>query len=202
MSHKFLLIAIIFVITGCAATYNPIVHQNLAYPGDTGRDGVKMLYEYDVLQSTGNQRYAKKENKRAIHIVAVEIANQTNRVLKFSEDVELYSGNRLIRVLPPDVVFKEIHQVSGLYMLWSLFWVVISKCENNDCSVIPVPIGVGIGLINFGTARKANKDWMYDLTQYNMLNKTIQPGETVNGLIGFSGQPSGQSLQVRVKAKD
>lgn len=77
-------------------------------------------------------------------------------------------------------------QASYAQMLWSLLWVVVAKCENDDCNVIPIPLGFLIGVGNTSKASKANKALLSELEQNNILDRTIHPGEAVTGLIGVA----------------
>jgi hypothetical protein len=95
-------------------------------------------------------------------------------------------GDRLVLPMEPKQVSQQLKQPAPLYLLWGLLWVTITKCEGEDCSVTPLPVGLAIGLINVGVASSANKKFLAELDATNILDKTIQPGETVYGLIGIS----------------
>lgn len=157
-----------------------------------------MHYKYDILREAGNNKYAKKELSKNIRLVAVELTNRSDRAISFREDIEIYSGARKIMPLDPLYAKKELKQIAPLYMLWSLLWVVITKCDNDDCSSIPIPVGAAIGIINTVKASGANKNLLEDLMRYNMLNKTIEPGETVRGIISIAVE-SGQPLEIRMR---
>jgi hypothetical protein len=158
-----------------------------------------MQYKYDILREAGNKKYPKKELKKNIRLLAVEVTNNSDRPINFKEDIEIYSGNRKIIPLDPAYAKKELKQIAPLYLLWSLLWVTINKCdEYGDCTSTPLPVGAVIGLINMGVAAGANKNLGADLVRYNLLDKTIDPGQTVNGIISIAIE-SGQPLEIRLK---
>jgi hypothetical protein len=133
--------------------------MRIAYPEITAAPGVEMQYKYDVLKQAGNRKYARKADNKNIRLVAIEFTNLTDQEIDFGKDVEILAGNVAIIPLHPDVVKREVKQMSGLYMLWSLFWVTITKCEGDDCSVTPIPVGLLIGIANTAGASGANKLW-------------------------------------------
>lgn len=183
---------------GCASTYKPIFPDDVSFSATTQDGGLKMQYKYDVLADAGNRKYAKKEDRRRVRIVAVNVQNNTGRAITLGRDAELYSGKmQLFPLTGPDVK-QELRQVKGLYMIWSIVWVVLSKCDDGDCSTIPLPVGLVIGLANMGTAGKANNDLLYDFNRHNITDKTIPPGESVTGLIAVRGF-SGQEIRLRLK---
>jgi hypothetical protein len=160
--------------------------------------GLKLAYRYGVLAESGNKRYAKKEIRSGIRLVAVEITNETDQPVTFGESVEIFSGDQKIPVVEQEVVNKHLKQKGGWYLFWSLFVVVINKCDGDDCSSTPLPVGLGIGLVNLSIASGANKNFANDLRRYYLLNKEIQPGETVSGLIGIRAGVE-QPLQIKLK---
>jgi hypothetical protein len=161
-------------------------------------DGLEVNYKYGILREMGNKKYAKKESRRNIRVVALEVTNLTDAPINFKDDVEIFSGDRQILLMEPEQIKHGIRQVAPLYLLWSLFWLTITKCENNDCSVIPLPVGVVIGLTNMSMASGANRNLLYDLKRFDLQKKTIEPGETVFGLIGIEAN-SNEALEIRFK---
>jgi hypothetical protein len=87
--------------------------------------------------------------------------------------------------MEPEAVRQELGQVPGLYMIWSILWLAYSSCENNNCTTIPIPLGVVIGLINLGVASKAGKEFVAELKANDIRGVEIAPGQTVSGLVGL-----------------
>ena len=189
------------ILCSCAGSYHPVLVGNLNYESAASGDNVEMHYKYDVLRQSGNKKYAKKEIAKNIRVIAVQFPNMSDRPVNFSEDVEIYSGSRTIIPLPPELARKELKQIAPLHLLWCLLWINISKCDGYDCSSTLLPVGPAIGLFNMLKASGANKNLLAELTRYNMLNKTIAPGETLNGLRTIAAE-SGQPLQIRLKDPD
>jgi len=200
MRTKLLALACIAAIfSGCAGSYHPVRVKNLSYSSVTEDHGIEMQYKYDILREAGNKKYAKKELKKNIRLVAVEFTNNSDRPINFKEDIEIYSGDRKIIPLEPAYAKKELKQIAPLYLLWSLLWVTINKCDDHgDCSSTPLPVGAAIGIVNMAIAAGANKNLGEELVRYNLLDKTIEPGQTVNGIISIAIE-SGQPLELRMK---
>jgi len=185
MKKIFSLLVVVFLFS-CAGTYKPIYPKALAYPSQSNVSGVSYSYRYNVLTDTGNKKYANKEDKKGIKLIAIKIENNTDRVINFKRDIDVYMGSRVIFPMEPELIKSTIKQPAPLYLLWSLLWVTIYNCDGNDCNVTPIPVGLGIGLINVGIAGSANRNFLDELNYYNILEKDIEPGETVYGLMGLS----------------
>ena len=192
----------VLTLSGCAASYKPIKPEKLTYPRTFETSDLKLIYEYDVLSRAKNKKYAKKERTHLVNLVAVDITNKTDRPLTINEDVKFYSGARELNLMSPQLTKAELKQIAPLYLLWSLFWVVIYKCEDKDCDVTPIPIGLGIGLLNTAIASGANKNLLNELTKYDVIGKVVQPGETLNGLIAFGHQPQKELRAQIVKTEN
>src|SRR5688572_11405238 len=167
----------------CASSYRQINPMRIAYQDSTASPGIAMEYKYNVLRQAGNKKYARKADDKLIKIVAVKFTNLTDQEIAFGKDVVVSADDERITPVSTEVVKKQVRQVSGLYMLWSLFWLTFTKCDNEDCSVTPIPIGLLIGIANTAGASGANKNFNRELEQHNMMNKIVKPGQTVKGLL-------------------
>lgn len=167
----------------CASSYRQINPMRLTYQDVVTSDEMELEYKYSVLRQAGNKKYARKADDKNIKIVGIKFTNLTDADIHFGNDLDVYADDQKITPLLPDVVRKEVKQVSGLYMLWSLFWITFTKCENDDCSITPIPIGLLIGIGNTAGASGANKSFNRELEYHNMMNKTVKPGQTVKGLL-------------------
>jgi hypothetical protein len=192
------LITFSLVCLGCASSYRQINPYRIVYQDSVASYGGALEYKYDVLRKAGNKKYARKADSKKIKIVAIKFTNLTDEAINFGQDVEILSNGEIIEPLSPEVVRREVKQVSGLYMLWSLFWVTINKCENDDCSVTPIPVGLLIGVGNTIGASGANKSFNRELEYHNLSNKIIEPGESVKGLLVFRNADE-RKLEVRLK---
>ena len=181
------------ILFSCAASYKTIGPQNLTYGSKTEGEGISYSYQHGVLAGAGNKRYANREMKNPVKLVAIEFTNNTDRVINFRKDVDIFMGDRQVLPTEPSVVHHQLKQRAGLYMLWSLVWLTYSKCEtpDGDCSVMPIPVGVLIGIGNTSAASNANKKFLAELNANNILDRKINPGETVKGLIGITSDTTG-----------
>jgi hypothetical protein len=190
--NSFAFIVIAVLISSCAGSYKPMVPANMNYGSTSEGNGIAYAYRHNVLTETGNKKYAKREAKGSLKLMAIEITNTTDRTINFNRDVKMYMGDRQVLPVEPTIVYEQLRQRSGLYMLWSLLWVVFTKCdEDGNCSSTPLPVGLAIGIGNTAAASSANKKFMAELMATDLLTKEIKPGETVSGLIGISSTTSG-----------
>jgi hypothetical protein len=172
----------------CAAPFKILNPQQMSFSNYKSGNGVDYALRGNVLADAGNTRYANKEMKTGLRVVAVEIENKTDRPIVLRENAKFYVGTKNVYPVEAAQIAQQLKQPAGLYMLWSLLWVVITKCDNNDCSVIPLPVGFAIGLGNMSKAKKANKALLDELNANNILDKKLMPGEKAKGLFGFGEQ--------------
>ena len=184
---KFLTLTIAVMLTGCAATYRPINPTNLNYNSHDLQDGVGLSYKYDVLREKGNKKYAKKEDKKGVKLVAVKVTNNTDSVINVGKDVAFFSGNSQIFPMEPMAIKESIKQiVPGYlpYLLLTFLQLNIYQGNSVDSYPIGVVVGPAITIGNMAMAGSANKNLLNELYEYNILSRDIQKGETVYGIIG------------------
>ena len=86
----------LFLFTNCASGYKLINPPALNYNSGNDTEGVSMRYKYDLL----DKKYAKKEVKKDIKLVAISITNNSNRDLTFGKDLRLtYENGNSVKVL-------------------------------------------------------------------------------------------------------
>ena len=85
------IIVIALILCSCAATYKPIMPENLNYTSNNLDDGILFSYKYDVLFETRNKKYAKHEEKERIKLIAVKITNNTGKKLSINNDLIFYA---------------------------------------------------------------------------------------------------------------
>jgi hypothetical protein len=176
------------ILLSCAAPYHIINPGQMSLSNYKSNGSLDYAIRGNVLTDAGNTRYANKEMKTGLRVIAVEVENKTDKPILLREHARFYSGSKNIYPVEAQQIQHQLKQPAGLYMLWSLLWVVIYQCDNNDCSAIPLPVGVAIGAGNMSKAKKANKAFLDELTANNILDKKIMPGEKVKGLLGFAEQ--------------
>lgn len=178
------------ILVSCAASYKPILPYRMSYGTLQNGGGLDYSYRYGILTETGNKKYANKEAKHGVKLIAIQVENTTDQEIILREHAKFYVGGKIIFPMEAKQVQQQIKQPAGAYMLWTLLWLNFTKCENRDCTTIPLPIGLLIGLINTGKASGANKALYTELIANNILDKKIAPGEKATGLIGISSEDS------------
>ena len=182
--HSISIALVILISLSCASRYNLINPRSLNYVGTSEDSGVILQYKYDVLNSVRNKKYSKKEDKKGVQLVSVKVTNNSPDPVSFIDDVKIYSGEKRILPMAPKLIHSQLKQNAAIYILYGLLWFTISNCEDGECDNIAIPIGLPIGIGNIAYAASANKRFLQELEAYNLLNKTIAPGETVYGLVG------------------
>jgi hypothetical protein len=72
ISTSLLLLGGLLFASGCAGTYKPITPRILNYNYTGNGNGVARSYQYDMPLVRKNKRYAKKEVKKNLWVVAVK----------------------------------------------------------------------------------------------------------------------------------
>jgi hypothetical protein len=191
-SGLFLLFIILF--SGCASSYRSIHPQIVNYQGTSISDSVKIAYKYDVLQERGNRKYAKKEFKNNMRLVAVRIENDSKKVLDFKENVKVYAGERLLEPIINSDVYDELKQSPPAHVLYLLLSPIHLLAVNFNGSPNIFPFGFIIGPTlaawNIIISAHANAKFKYEMETYNILERKIMPGEIVYGLVCFELEDS------------
>ena len=187
-----LLILSVVLFWGCATSYKPInPSHNLSTRMED--EDVIFKYSYDVLQNAGNKKYSRKETNNHIKIIAVSIKNKTEKVIDVSENVDFYAGDKKVSILSPEEYSHSLKQSTISYLFYLLLTplkLIIANGNNvSDPDIIPIGyvLGPGITLLNVISSSSANKKFDEELIENNILGKTIEPGEILNGLIAIRG---------------
>lgn len=186
---SFLIFTLILVLCSCAATYRPINPKAINYSADDLKDGISISYNYDVLRTTMNNKYAKKEQKKNVRLIAVKITNNTDTAIVINSSAFIYAGENLVNMLSPYVLKHELGQAVPTYIFYALLSLIQYQELSNGTVTKSVPIGLAIGVPimigNMVVAGSANKKFRTELTDYDLNGKKIENGETVIGLIGI-----------------
>jgi hypothetical protein len=187
---KILVIAVAFIIflSSCASVYHPLRPDTAYYPVKTSDSGVDFYYKHGVLREYHNKKYAKREDKKAIRVASVKIVNNTGKKLIIGENLFFYSGESQLFLLEPRIVHQQLKQGVAIYVLYMLFsFATYNRYDayGNVESSVPVGLVLGPGLTvgNMAVAGTANQSFLEELNQFSLINKTIEPGQTVYGLI-------------------
>ncbi|MET0760022.1 MAG: hypothetical protein ABWZ56_06350 [Flavobacterium sp.] len=199
-----LLLSLALFLNSCASGYKTIDPKNLNYNSNATNNLVTLEYKYDLLQ----KKYAKKEAKKGVKLVAVKIKNYSGKDLIFGKDVKLtYGSKKELYVLENEVVYKSLKQSPASY-LWYLLLTPIAfnttSTNSNGAQEItsstPVGLVIGPGLAggNMIVASSANKKFKRELSDYNLNGMTIKNGETAYGLIGIKSD-NYDSIKIKIE---
>ena len=187
---RFITLLAFILITGCAASYKPIMPAQRVYRTGDSTSVIGMMYKYDVLSLRKNRRYSKKEMKAMLSVVAVKIHNHSDSVL-FTSKMKLFAGTREVIPVSPILAAKALRQGVAIYLLYSLLTFTLTKQEftghgvENHYTVLPIGIPIAIG--NMIGAADANAHLKREFMKYDISNKSIKPGETLYGIITLMG---------------
>lgn len=192
-----LVVIMAFLLSNCASTYKELNPDRQYYTQKSVQDGVEFSYKYNLLREYKNKKYAKREDKKAIRIVAIKITNSSSQVITLGENAKIYAGDSEVVLLDPKFVHAELKQgvaIYALYLLMLPMQVNFSRSSSfgsgvpqSNTSGYPVglilapALAVGNGLV----AHSANQKFKNELLLFNMIGRKIQPKETVYGLIGI-----------------
>ena len=157
-------------------------------------------YKYDLLE----KKYAKKEEKKDLRLVAIRITNKSGQDLVFGKDVALtYENGNEIYIMENEKVFRALKQSPASY-LWYLLLSPVSvyTTDSNgyEENVFPIGLILGPGLTagNMIASGSANKKFKNELLEYNLNGTLIKNGETKHGLIGIKSN-SYDALRLKIK---
>jgi hypothetical protein len=196
-----------FIFTGCASSYKPIDPRTANYGNKLTESNVEFSYQYDILRARGNKKYAKKEDKSGIRVVAVKITNNSGSDLILGENFDIYSSDRKVVALDPAIVYPKLKQGVAIYLLYMpLTLLTFNTYRHNgrgtvETSSTPIGLAIGPGITigNMAMAGTANTRFKAELVYNNLINRKIANGETVYALVAlqdFGFNP----LSIRLKA--
>lgn len=186
-----LIIVIPSFLFSCAGTYKNISPEYISYDSHDLKDGIGFSYKYDVLNLNGNKKYAKKEQKRGVKVVAVKITNYTSSSINVARDLSFYLGSNQISPLDSKTVKQELKQNTPAYLLYMLLTpMVFQKSDESgtETTHIGYVVGPAITFLNIIVASTANNNFLQELIKYDITNSEIAPNETKYGIIGISDQ--------------
>jgi len=195
--NTFLILTAIISLTSCASSYKPTTPNTQNYMSSNEVDKVKLEYKYNLLQ----KKYAKKEVKKGVKVVAVKITNNSDRDLMFGSDIKLtFENGKQVSIVENNYVFKTLKQSTPIYLLYLLLSPINIYTEDSSGSnAFPVGLIIGPGITagNMITAASANKKFKTELLEFDINGVLIKKGETKYGLIGIQSD-SYDSLKLKI----
>ncbi|MFK5983184.1 MAG: hypothetical protein QM499_09740 [Flavobacteriaceae bacterium] len=176
----------IITLTSCASSYKPTTPKTQNYASSSKVNNVKLEYKYNLLQ----KKYAKKEVKKGVKVVAIKVTNNSDNDLMFGSDIKLtFENGKQVPIVENNYVFKTLKQSTPIYLLYLLLSPINLYTDNGNGSTNNFPIGLiigpGITAGNMITAASANKKFKTELLEFDINGVLIKKGETKYGLIGI-----------------
>lgn len=190
LSLYILMILSSFLLISCASSYTAIIPEKITYTLVQEIDSVSFEYKYDILE----KKYAKKENKKGVKVVAVKLTNNTDEDIIFGNNVKVvFENDSPVYVMDNFTVYDGLKQKVGNYLwyllLVGLYYERTTQDQFNNIESNRTQIGLVIAPLvsggNMIVADLSNRKFKEDLTKYDIIGKVIKPGETVYGLIGI-----------------
>jgi len=173
--------------------------KSINYVSTYETDNVTLEYKYNLL----DKKYAKKEVKKGVKVVAIKITNNSEKDLMFGRDAKLtYENGSEIYVMANENVFTVLKQSPASYLWYLLLTPMNFYTTENGRQTRSTPIGlvIGPGLAggNMIAAGAANKKFETEMLDYNINGTVIKIGETKYGLIGIQAN-SFDSLKLKIE---
>ena len=189
----------ISTLTNCASGYKMIEPKSINYVSTYETDNVTLEYKYNLL----DKKYAKKEVKKGVKVVAIKITNNSEKDLMFGRDAKLtYENGSEIYVMANENVYTVLKQSPASYLWYLLLTPMNFYTTENGRQTRSTPIGlvIGPGLAggNMIAAGAANKKFETEMLDYNINGTVIKIGETKYGLIGIQAN-SFDSLKLKIE---
>ncbi|WP_396601974.1 hypothetical protein [Algibacter sp. R77976] len=185
-----LLIVVVISLFSCASTYKTIYPNTVNYLSESKVEGLKLEYKYDLL----DKKYAKKEVKKGVKLVALKITNNTDRDLIVGKDFSLvYANGSDVNILDLEKTFVSLKQSPATHLLYLLLTplnLYTTESQNGfqqTTSSTPIGLVIGPGLAagNMIAAGSANKKFKNEISENNIYGSVIKKGETKVGLVGI-----------------
>lgn len=190
-SNLLIVFSFLFILSSCATGYQTVPTKQLTFASKNENQGVIMEYKYDYL----TKKYANKQYKKGIKVVAVKIVNNSDKDLVFGENFSLSYANGIpLNVLGKEEVYQQLKQNSATYLLYLLLTPMRLETyetnsygyqETTSSTPIGYVVGPGVAATNVIISSEANKKFREDLNQYLSNGQVIKRGETFYGLIGI-----------------
>lgn len=186
---------VVIFFSACATIYKKVEPTKLYYGSESLNKGVSLEYRYNIL----TKKYKKKEWKKNVKLVAVKIANNTDRDLVIGQDIQFrYTNGGRLNLMSHGETYKTLKQNPWGYLFY-LFLLNLKFYHTPEevidgiyryRNVVPIGFGIGPGLAfgNMSAVMSSNKKFKKELMEYNILGATVSAGKTLYGLIGVSSQ--------------
>src|SRR5690606_25601958 len=101
----------------CASGYKNIQPKTINYLSTNSDSGITMEYKYNLL----HKKYAKKEVKKGVKLIAIKVKNESDRDVMFGRDIKLtYENGADVQIMENEKVFKTLKQSPTSYLFYFL----------------------------------------------------------------------------------
>ena len=198
MFRKLIFFLILIQPVSCAKRYHPVQPQNRGFENIQYNDGIGLSYVYNLLALNDNKKYAKKERRKDIRLIAIKITNHNDFSINVRRDLQFYTYNTPIMPLEAQSTYNALKQTAFLYVLYGFIIIPTQTYNAGNPSNIWIPVGLPFAAWNMGLAFSANNKFRTELEIFNIQNRIIPPGESAVGLIGITDEDF-PDLKVRLK---
>ena len=190
------------LFASCASSYT-LTHPTIVnYSNESVVDSVSFSYKYDILSDNGNRKYARKERKEGIKVLAIKIVNNSTSTLNFKDNSQLYSGEKPLILLDNKEVYSKLKQSVPSYIIYLILLPIHKFSVNLNGPANIFPFGYILGPLFAGSnmiiAAHANANFVYEMVKYDIAKRPISPGEIVYGIIAIDSE---QNIPLTLKIK-
>ncbi|MDX1461464.1 MAG: hypothetical protein R3359_00290 [Marinirhabdus sp.] len=205
MRHFYPIALLMFILSlqSCASGYTVSDVSTRSYVSNDSTAGVTLNYKYNIL----TKKYAKKERKKEIKVLAVKIENHSDTFYTVGRNLNVQNGSGFeYSLLDSEMAFSTLKQKPATYLFYLLLTPLnLQTIENKNGfqeakNIFPIGLILGPAITggNMIVAGSANKKFKADLESNNVLGKTIKPGETLDGLL-IINSATFESLRLKLK---
>jgi hypothetical protein len=178
---------VVFILSSCAGNFKSINPQSFSFSKSKTERDLEVAYQYDILHLTENKKYRRKAYEANVNLVAVKLTNPTDSVLEVDKHIIFYHGNTPIDPMEPEIIKNKIKQNTTSYLFY-LFFTSVQLAFEEDGASIPIGwiLGPALAGSNMAIAGGSNIRLLTELRMYSLNGKSLQPGQSIRGIIGIS----------------
>jgi len=197
MKLQHIFIALLGFLSSCASTYRSINPANIGYFETKSNDSIDYSYKYRILDDAGNKKYAKRQDKSVVQLVAIKITNKSNKTISYGNDFVIKKGEYEVQPIDTKTLHSSLKQGEADYLLYLLLCIangykketttVNGRVTSEKTEFIPIGIIVGpiLAIGNLAYANSQNGKFLNELNKNDIRKATLKPGQTGNYLVGL-----------------
>ncbi len=182
----FLIIALLF--SACAASYKNLKLESEAFYEKASTKNFDFNYKYNILSTSGNAFFARKENRKGLKLVGVKLENKSNDTIFLLNDLQILSNGKNLEFKTTEESYKLLKQKPVLHLLEAFSIVFYSQNGFQGGGIFISPIGIFFAIPNVLIAANANNKMYKDFSSYNILKLKIPPHKEGFALLCFESR--------------